>query len=304
MSQASHKIFISYAKIDLPAARQIYEDLLKAGLDPWLDEKDLLPGQNWQDEIKKAIRASRFFIAILSNRSVSKRGFVQREIKLALQTLDEYPESEVFVIPARLDACEPSHEKLRELHWVDLFPSYADGFKKILATVQKSVRPPSGNGLIDQLIHGTDAERIEAAKAIRSSGWISALPELIRLMQYDPERSRETIPVRNAARDSILYLAGEYREGVVAAMQRIIKDQAQHRYIRRRAVYILGKLEAHEALGDLVGLTDDPDFQLRCKLVDALKHFKKHEMALSALMKLNNDPSKEIQERARDAMSK
>jgi hypothetical protein len=90
MSPASNKIFISYAKVDLPTARQIYEDLLIAGLDPWLDEKNLLPGQNWQYEIKKAIKASRFVIAILSNKSVSKRGFVQREIKLALQTLDEY----------------------------------------------------------------------------------------------------------------------------------------------------------------------------------------------------------------------
>lgn len=296
MSQANNKIFISYAKDDLPIARQIYEDLRIAGLDPWLDEKNLLPGQDFEYEIKKAIQASGFFIAILSNKSVSKRGFVQKEIRLALQILDEYPESEVFVIPVRLDPCEPSHEKLRKLHWADLFPSYQDGFKRIVDTIRRRV---PGNDLQSQLMYGTDAEKIEAAKVIRSSGLIDALPALISTMRYDPEKSRETIPVRNAARDSIIDLGREHRTEVISAMQCILKDTSQHRYIRRRAVYILGELEAHEALMDLVGLTDDPDFQLRCKLVDALKHFRKHKVALSALHRLNDDPSKEIQRRVR-----
>jgi len=56
-------VFISYAKEDSDAARRIYNDLRVAGLNPWLDKESLLPGQNWEIEIRKAIKSSRYFIS-------------------------------------------------------------------------------------------------------------------------------------------------------------------------------------------------------------------------------------------------
>ena len=63
---ANLQIFISYAREDVEAARKLYRDLKNAELNPWLDEEVLLPGQNWKSAIKKAIKESRFFIALLS----------------------------------------------------------------------------------------------------------------------------------------------------------------------------------------------------------------------------------------------
>ncbi len=50
---------------------------------------------------------------------------------MALDVLDEFPENEIFIIPVRLDDCEPIHERLRNLHRVDLFRSYEHSLKKI-----------------------------------------------------------------------------------------------------------------------------------------------------------------------------
>ncbi|MEZ4526802.1 MAG: toll/interleukin-1 receptor domain-containing protein [Desulfobacterales bacterium] len=118
------KVFISYAREDIATARRLYEDLKMAGIVPWMDKIDLLPGQNWKFHITKAIRESSYFIALLSSKSLSKRGFVQKELKLALDILGEFSDEDVFLIPARLDDCQPEDEKLKYLNWADLFPSY------------------------------------------------------------------------------------------------------------------------------------------------------------------------------------
>ena len=52
-----------------------------------------------------------------------------------MEILDKYPESKVFIIPVRLDDCEVSDSKLKEINYVDLFPSWREGFKKILETI-------------------------------------------------------------------------------------------------------------------------------------------------------------------------
>ncbi|MCP4106797.1 MAG: toll/interleukin-1 receptor domain-containing protein [Desulfobacteraceae bacterium] len=60
------KVFISYAREDIEIAERLYSNLKDAGLEPWMDKEDLLPGQEWDMTITKAIRESRFFVAVLS----------------------------------------------------------------------------------------------------------------------------------------------------------------------------------------------------------------------------------------------
>jgi TIR domain len=139
MSQRAPKVFISYAREDAEIARRIYRDLRALGARPWLDTEDLLPGQKWSQEVGKAIRASDFFLALLSNTALGKRGYIQKELREALSVLDEIPEGSIYLLPVRLDECRPDNPKMEELHWVDLFPSYQTGFEKIL----RVVRPPN-----------------------------------------------------------------------------------------------------------------------------------------------------------------
>jgi cold shock CspA family protein len=132
ISSSAPRVFISYAREDKAFAEKLCRDLRQAGVKPWLDSVDLLPGQRWEPAIREAIRDSSYFIAVLSSRSVGKKGYVQKEIRQALSIAEEYSEDRIFIIPVRLDECEPSFEGLRSLHMTDLFLDYTGGLTQLL----------------------------------------------------------------------------------------------------------------------------------------------------------------------------
>ena len=134
MSETSRRVFLCHASEDKAYVRWVYDELVRAGFDAWLDEKNLLPGQNWEYEIPRALRASAAVIVFLSRTSVSKRGYVQREFRLAFDALQEIPQGQIFVIPVKLDDCDVP-EMFRNLHWSRLGPGGRD-----LAPIISSLR--------------------------------------------------------------------------------------------------------------------------------------------------------------------
>ena len=143
------KVFLSYAREDQTYARKLFEELKNRNIEVWFDKESLLPGQKWKIEIRKAIQASRYFIAILSSKSATKRGVVQKEIKDALDALDEFPENEIFIIPIRIDSCEPSNEKLQEIQWIDMFPNWEEGLEKIFMAMDLDKKQHQGHIFTD-----------------------------------------------------------------------------------------------------------------------------------------------------------
>lgn len=109
------KIFLAHAVEDKIKVRELCDALREKGFRPWLDERDLLPGQNWQVEISKAIRECDIFLACLSRISVQKSGYIQKELRLALVTYSERPPDKIFIIPVKLDDCEVPPIRLPEL---------------------------------------------------------------------------------------------------------------------------------------------------------------------------------------------
>lgn len=69
-------VFLCHASGDKPAVRELYRRLCAEGIDAWLDEEKLLPGQNWQLEIPRAVRTADVVVVCLSRGSVSKAGYV------------------------------------------------------------------------------------------------------------------------------------------------------------------------------------------------------------------------------------
>jgi len=100
------KVFLCHASADKPKVRELYRTLKRRGVQPWLDAEDLIPGQNWEVEIPKALLSSDAIIICLTPNSVDKEGYVQKEIKFALDKAMEMPEGRIFIIPARLEDCE------------------------------------------------------------------------------------------------------------------------------------------------------------------------------------------------------
>ena len=148
-------IFISYAREDEVWAARLFSALEAIGLSSWIDTRSLVAGQNWKHAIRTAIRQCRVFLAVISTRSLDKRGYVQRELNMALDILDEFPPDAIFLIPVRIDDCEPPHEKLRSLQWVDMFPDFDAGFDRVVnAMASIGLKPTrSSTGSADEECH-------------------------------------------------------------------------------------------------------------------------------------------------------
>jgi formylglycine-generating enzyme required for sulfatase activity len=116
------RVFLCHASQDKPAVRELFRRLnSETWIDAWLDEESLLPGQDFDVEIYKATRDADAIIVCLSKVSVVKEGYVNKEIRRALDIAQEKPEGAIYVIPLRLDDCVPSFEQLKKLHWADYF---------------------------------------------------------------------------------------------------------------------------------------------------------------------------------------
>ncbi|MBP7687715.1 MAG: toll/interleukin-1 receptor domain-containing protein, partial [Thermoflexales bacterium] len=105
-SSRALRVFLCHASSDKPAVRDLYQRLRADGFEPWLDEEDILPGQDWKREIPKAVRESDIVLVCLSKHSINKEGYVQKEIKVALDVAEEKPDDVIFLIPVKLEECD------------------------------------------------------------------------------------------------------------------------------------------------------------------------------------------------------
>ncbi len=154
------QVFISYAKEDHKIAIQLWNDLKKPSITPWMDTEDIIAGQDTNKEIRKAIKESSFFLILLSSKSVSKRDPVQRQLKIAKEVFEEFPESEIFIIPVRIDDWKSPDEMLQKLQCADISHSYEKGLKQILRALCPDKRTET------ELAHDTPAIRIQSLRTV------------------------------------------------------------------------------------------------------------------------------------------
>jgi TIR domain len=125
--------FLCHSSGDKEQVRALYWRLQSDGVRCWFDEEDLLPGQDWQHEIDKALEGSQYILVCISRSSVTKSGFLQREFRKALELADNQPEGSIFLIPVRLEVCEPPRS-LQRWNWVDIFDE--NGYRQLLRVLQ------------------------------------------------------------------------------------------------------------------------------------------------------------------------
>lgn len=157
------KLFISYASEDIDEAQTLYRDLTDANLNPWIDKNDLVAGTNWSDELTKNIQNSDIFLALISSSSTTKRGEVQREIRIALTEFEKRLDDDIFIIPIRLDDSE-APEKLKKYQWLDF---HGSGFlRKLLISVKTSANKLGKHIDVDNFISDKILVDIESANEV------------------------------------------------------------------------------------------------------------------------------------------
>lgn len=132
------RIFLLYARSDEVAVRRLYTRIVKEGANVWLDREKILPGQDWESEIRKAIYSSDIVIVCLSKQFSEQGGYRHQELRIALEKANSLPAGEIFIIPVRLETCDLP-EPLRRWQRVDLFE--ANGYRKLLSALKESVAP-------------------------------------------------------------------------------------------------------------------------------------------------------------------
>lgn len=132
-------VFLCHASEDKSAVRSYRSRLVDVGFDVWLDEDRLLPGQDWDLEIRRAIKRSSSIVVFLSRHS-QKRGYLQKELLRALDEAEQQPEGAIFLIPAKLEPCEVP-DRLSRLQWVNLQTD--EGFELLCRSLEihRSPRP-------------------------------------------------------------------------------------------------------------------------------------------------------------------
>jgi uncharacterized protein YjbI with pentapeptide repeats len=98
--------FISYSSVDKPFAARLYEALQAKGIRCWLDEKQLLPGDDISRQLERGINSWDKFLLCASKNSLSS-AWVEEEIATALERerklRGERGEKVLKLIPLDLD---------------------------------------------------------------------------------------------------------------------------------------------------------------------------------------------------------
>jgi len=162
------RVFLCHSSHDKPAVRALYKRLKAEGwIDPWLDEEKLLPGQDWDLAIEKAVEDSHAVIACISNHSVTKEGYIQKELRFILDIALTKPEEEIFVIPLRLEDCQPPR-RLRVFHYVDYFPkAQQDSAYQFVLRSLKRRAESLGIEAVDERARAEASERQQAEERAR-----------------------------------------------------------------------------------------------------------------------------------------
>jgi hypothetical protein len=147
---AKKHVFLSYCHDNKAEVTQLHAELIAAGEAVWWDE-DLVPGQDWKQEIRKAMKESYAVVLCLSKDLAMRiESGVYPEVSDAIGFYRKQAPGSIFLIPIRLSDCEiPDIEiddtrTLDRLQSTDLFPTAkrTAGLQKLLTALRTSPNHP------------------------------------------------------------------------------------------------------------------------------------------------------------------
>ena len=112
----SRPVFISYATADRKEALGICKAIERRGTQCWISTRDVAPGENYQEEIVRAIRDARALVLVFS-KAANNSDEIKKELSLASR-------HHVPVMALRIEDIEPSDAFAYELstrQWIDAF---------------------------------------------------------------------------------------------------------------------------------------------------------------------------------------
>ncbi|MFO1145594.1 MAG: P-loop NTPase fold protein [Rhodospirillales bacterium] len=125
LSEDEFDIYISYQKEDQLYVSEIASFLSNLGIRFFIDQEQLIPGDDWRKKIESALLKSRIF-AVCIGKHWPKIGWQHNEVDIILNLNIKY--HNFRIIPILLPGADPDEipDVLRTLHWLDM----RDGISK------------------------------------------------------------------------------------------------------------------------------------------------------------------------------
>jgi hypothetical protein len=143
MDNDTYQIFISYARPDREEAGEVFDDLSRRGLNPWIDYRKLVGGQNWDFEIKRALEKSELVVFVISGNSLDRRGYLQREIKFALDKHKEKLIDDIYIIPIILSEDISISNEFKHIHCI--YASSSDFYDQLETAINLQIERLGGS---------------------------------------------------------------------------------------------------------------------------------------------------------------
>jgi hypothetical protein len=124
------RIFITYSSKDQKVARTICTALESRGLACWISSRNVKPGQNYQEQIVRAIRGARV-MALVFTANANNSNEIKKELALASQ-------NNLVVIPVRIEDVAPNEAFAYEFatrQWIDLFEDWEKSMAELVELI-------------------------------------------------------------------------------------------------------------------------------------------------------------------------
>ena len=135
------KIFITYSSKDQKVARTICTALENRGLACWISSRNVKPGQNYQEQIVRAIRGARIMVLVFTA-NANNSNEIKKELALASQ-------NNLVVIPVRIEDVAPNEAFAYEFatrQWIDLFEDWEKSMAELVELIAAILNePPAGD---------------------------------------------------------------------------------------------------------------------------------------------------------------
>jgi TIR domain len=159
------QIFITYSSKDQKVARTICTALENRGLACWISFRNVKPGENYQEQIVKAIRTAKIMVLVFTA-NANNSNEIKKELALASQ-------HNLIVIPVRIEDVTPSEAFAYEFatrQWIDLFGDWEDSITRLVEMIAAAINEPqSGNGTKAGLLSAGDTSAPSSGKSMAES---------------------------------------------------------------------------------------------------------------------------------------
>jgi eukaryotic-like serine/threonine-protein kinase len=123
-------VFLCHNSEDKPAVREIAQQLVREGIKPWLDEREIRPGTSWQTALEQQIGFIKSAAVF-----VGDSGIGPWQLPEIQAFLNQFVKRACPVIPVVLASAKSTPKLpllLENLHWVDFRVTHLDPFKQLI----------------------------------------------------------------------------------------------------------------------------------------------------------------------------